>query len=303
MAMNSWLALYPEATYGVWNGAATPLWIPLTEGNSFRMDPVPQRAVFRSADARNRPSFEVSSRKILAGSLTTKLYSDGTSPNTFADTLLTWATTITSDDIPSFSAQFYDSRRARRLLGIKIRRCTGTEAAETEEGVVRLTFDLVGQKPDTVDPTFTEPARTVFPKNPYKHIETKGGLILATAGSTPRTKYKSLTWAIENDVVAEFDEDQYVSDVTYNGRRITASLQVRFVAKTDRDNFESQAVHAFTVLYTKAAPAHTLSLDFKDLVYIAGLDKDLPLNTNAYETISLEGFVGSTGADFSFATT
>jgi hypothetical protein len=94
-----------------------------------------------------------------------------------------------------------------------------------------------------------------------------------------------------------------VSDVTYNGRRITASLQVRFVAKTDRDNFESQAVHAFTVLYTKVAPAHTLSLDFKDLVYIAGLDKDLPLNTNAYETISLEGFVGSTGADFSFATT
>jgi hypothetical protein len=303
MAMNVWVAFYPETTFGVWNVAATPTWIPITDGNQFKYELTPGRQVYRSADARNRPSFEVSSRKMLSGTLTTKLFSDGTSPNTFADSILDLTTTLTSDDIKSFSIQYQDSRRTRRWLGNKIRRLAATEDSTTEEGAVRLSLDLIGQKPDTVDPTFTEPARTVFPKNPYKHIETKGGLILATAGTTPRAKYKNLNWSIANDLVAEFDEDQYVSDITYNGRMISAGFAIRFTSATDRANFESQAAHAFSVVYTKAAPAHTLSLDFKDLVYISGLDKDLPLNANAYETISLEGFVGSTGADFSFATT
>jgi hypothetical protein len=299
MAFRQWLKLHTEAVYGtVVTPETTPIYIRLDKDNACTLLPNAMRHEFRTADAKNQPILNVSSRRSVAGSLNTLLYAEQ------ADTILSWATTLTSDELPSMSLTQFDSQRVRQFSGVKVKRLTLAAASETEEGVVRATLDLIAQKWTAVDPTFTEPAITVFPKLPYKFIQSKGGLIVATAGTTPRTKYKSFNFTVDNDLDSSFDEDQYISDCNYQGRVMDLAVPLRYVSTTDRTNYESQAAHAASIVFTQASPAHVLTLDWKGNTYISALDRDIPLGRNAYETLHLRPMVDSTvGSMFSYTAT
>jgi hypothetical protein len=266
---------------------------------------------YRSADSLNRRVIRVATRYTVAGAINTLAFCDGTAPSTFMDDMLNWATNITGNDLPSKTLTINNSIRVRQYAGVKVRQLTLTGAAGTEEGTMRLNLDLVGQRasgvpqtPSYADPVFAQPSMTVFPRTPYVFQESKGGLIVATSGSTARTLYNSFSMTITNEIPQEFDENAFVGELPWFGRTIDLTVGVRFKSKTDRDNFEQDADYNISVLFTKANPAHTMLLDFKGLNYVRGIDQNLPLAASGYETLTFSNFVSSAdGTDFSYSIT
>ncbi len=308
-----WLELIDESAFGV-TQTTSPLaiWIRLHEDDAFTMVPVPGRYEVRSADARNRPVINVSSRYTLAGSLKLLAYSDFGSADTvpLVGRMLDWATTIGAsgftDDLKSYTVRHYDGVRNREYNGVKVKSLKYMSAAETNEGVASLALELVAQKYNPTDPvSFAEPAVGVFSQYPYKHIETSGGLILRSSGGATRTKYGSLELTVANELKPLFYESAFASDIPYNGRTVDLVCgKVQFNSSTDRANFENQSAITASAVYTKVTPAHTLTLDLKTAARVSGLDRSLPLGDAPHETIHLRSFYDTTATtDFSYAVT
>jgi hypothetical protein len=306
LGMRQWLEMRDESAYGVTQIASPQIdWIRLTGDNSFTVVPKRMRTEIRSADGRNRPVMNIPGRFSLTGRLNVLLYSDaggGAAP--ICQRLLDWATTLTADDISSKTLRHWDGIRAREYLGVKVTRLHVYAAAETEEGLWRAEVDLVAQKMNAVDPTLTEPAITVFPKSPYVFPESKGGLIVAAVGSTPRTLYRNFDLTIANNLQPTYDEDIYISAAPWCGRTIDWLFATQFKGTTDRTNYENQASHTGSIVLTKVSPAHTLTLTFNAANYMTDLDRTLNLGNVSYETIHMRSFVDTVaGSDFTFAAT
>lgn len=300
------IVLRPEATYGTYNGAGSDILVRVDQGGSFNMLPMPARHVIRTADATNRPILEVSSRSVLTGTLDFYLFADGVTPNDYATRILNLVTDISSGDLPSFSIDEQDGVRLRRTVGWKVQSGRISCSAENQEGALRISLNCVGQRVISPDPSYTAPALTAYPTKLYRFIDSKGLFIFRTTGSTVRTKYRSFEVNFSNDLVGAFDEDQFVSDVTWCGREITGSTQVRFLAKTDRDAFEARTDHVASIAFLAlgGAQKNQLALDFRSRVKITDLPQERALNGLNYETIQFQPFVeASSGSDFAFTST
>jgi hypothetical protein len=308
-----WLQFTSDSAYGV-TQTATPIvfWIRLHSDNAFTMVPKPERKEYMTADTRNRPAINVSSQYTLQGALATLAYADPSGPDTvsFASRMFDWATTIGAsgftDDLQSYTVRHFDGIRRREYLGVKVKSLKYATNANTDQGVAAFALELVAQKMNATDPaTLAEPAVTVFPKYPYKHIETATGVILRATGGTIRAKYGSLELSIANDLKPLFYETPYLSDCPYNGRTVDMVLgNIQFASQTDRDNFEAQSAITCSAIYTKATPAHVLTLDMKANAYITGLDRSMPLGDATNESIHLRAFYDtSASTDFSFTAT
>ena len=131
-AGQTWLKLVQEGVgstnYGVFNSAPSAgqiIYPSLYGGNSFTVRAMPQRQVIRTADAGNRRREVVAARKVYQGVLNTLLR-----PNEAAYWIEA-ATTLTNDGagrpcLPSYSALFWDSTQAWKLLGGMIQSMTIT---------------------------------------------------------------------------------------------------------------------------------------------------------------------------------
>jgi hypothetical protein len=294
-----------EATYNVYNAAATPADIvyPLIIGDdAYMADPVSQVATVRSADSGNRPIFEIRSRKVVDWSIRTMGFADGTPPDDFMAWWLAMSTDISTGQLPSFTITEFDGVRNSRVFGCVVGTHEGTLAAETQEGALQLTLSGMASRVDRSGITFTRPASSVYPRNPYKHIESKGGVIFRTGGTAVRSIYRSLTYRIQNILARNFDEDAWASDITYEGRDVSASIVARLLTDADRDAFEAGTEYTASFLFTKPIPSHTLSLDFKNRNTITTLPRTFPLNARSYETLNFRPMVNSSGVDFSYAT-
>lgn len=299
-----WLVLREEATYGVYDTEGTDILIRIDDPQ-FALDPTPAVHVIRTADARNEPILELSGRKLISGDLACFAYADGTAPDDWIGTILRWAQDISSGDLPSFSATEWDGVRLRRTLGCKFGMLGLACAAETMEGGLRVKARIVGHRTDA-DPTgLTAPDVSAYPRRIYRHIESKGGLVFRTAGSSVRTKYRSFELSIENDISVNFDEDVFATDILYEGRQITGSFSVRFESKDDRDNFESRADHVCSIRFDKTSttPKHRLELDFQGRTKIEGLDRDRPLGGRQYEMVRFRAYLDeATGTSLAVTT-
>lgn len=311
-----WLKFVPEVTYGVVAtegsvGSATgPIYARMHQDNSFTVVKTPYRHEVNTTDALNRPIINISSsvppRFTVAGKLSTYLYADnGVALNPFAMDMLAWASTLTSSDLPSYTATHFDSFRVRQWVGGKVKQLKISGSNTQDEGALRLDLDLVFQKETAIDPVFAEPNTTgntvaPYPKAIYNFRELAGALLLPGV----RTKFKSFELTIATNLITPFDENAYISNATFGGRTIDWMFSCQFVSKTDRDNFESQAALAGSAVFTKASPAHVLTLGFNAANYTTGLDRDLPLGNASYETLHLRSFVDpAVPGDFSFSAT
>ncbi len=292
---NTYLRATKEATYGVFNPSETinVLWFRLVGDTAFDTIPEVQRKELMSADGGNRPVQNISSRVTIPGKLRTPLYPTQTSK------ILAMATDISSGDLASWTFDYFDSFEIVRLLGGKVGGLDLSCSAESDEGIVMLDMDLVFQKPGSLG-SFSAPSNTLFPtENPYVHKESKGGL---TVGGSVRTLYNQFKMSVKNILANSFEEDTYIANSTYCGRTIDFSTSFQYVAATDRTNYEGQAAQTCSILFTKASPASTLTLDWKTQARYTSRKRSTPLGNVARQDIGLRTFLDGT-ADFSFATT
>lgn len=278
-AAQAWLRATKEAVYGTFNASATSpdiAWFRLPSSNAFTMRAVPQRRIIRSADGGNRRRQQVAARKVVVGQLSTLFYP------TQAAYLLGAALTLTSNDLASYTLDFFDSVQVHRFLGAKVAnlRLPGTAEAD----YIPATIQWVAQSKDTA--TLAQPADTVFPSEvPYEHTESKG--LLSVGGV--QTKYSSLGVTIANTLAPCWDEDQWISSLYYAGRDVNLDFRVQYLAATLRTAFQSQSALTVSAGWARVAGL-TTTFDLKTKNYIADLGDDLPLDGAGYQQVSIEAF-------------
>lgn len=295
-----WLRATKEATYGAFDGSALPAnvhWIRLPTNNPFTMRPDKSKArkVIRSADGGNRRRQVVSARTILGGKLSTLFYPSQ------ADYFLSWASTLASNALTSYTLDYFDTVRARRYLGVMVEQLK--VASTAEQDYVTLECDLIGQKQDEADPTLAQPADSVFPTDlPYEHFETKGQV---TVGASPVAivKYKSFNLTIKNVLQGTWDEDNYITALYYCGRDVDYDLDLQYTANTWRPDFEAQTPLTIAAGFARAGTGNTLAMALQAQNYVADLPpEDLPLDNAAYQHVGLQAFYDPTNStDFSYA--
>jgi Phage tail tube protein len=280
-----------ESTYGVYDsGALTAniIWYRLASSNAFTMRAVPQRKIIRSADGGNRRRQVVATRKVCVGNLTTLFYP------TQAAKMFDAAITLTSNQLASYTIDFWDSVAEHRFLGCMVSSLSCQGSAEGD--YIPMTVGFVAQKQDT-PVTLTAPADTVFPtETPYTHHESMG--LLSIGGTV--TKYKSLGFSLKNILSATWDEDQWITACYYSGRDLDLSVNLQYVSSTLRTALEAQSALTITSAWTRTAGL-TTTLDLKTKSYVASVGDDIPLGGAAYQQIGIEAFYdqGST-TDFSY---
>lgn len=286
-----WVKITPETTYGTFDGAATPIYIRLHADNAFTMIPTPRIKDIRSADGDNRPVQVVSSVTTYSGNLMTPLYP------TQAAALLGWATTITSNALPSYTVDHSDTIRVRRYLGVGVNSLGLACAADTDEGIVYATLGLTGQTIAS-DPTFTKPAFSNYPtENPYTHKQSSTGF---TVGGSTRTKYNMFRLNVANKLVGTVDELAYISGLTYCGRDVTFSTSFQYTANTDQGNYESQAALDCSIVFTHSTNA--LTLDFNTKGRMSKRSRSLPLGDVSREEYEIRCLYDSSASgDFAFS--
>lgn len=288
-----WLRATKEAVYGEYNASAVAgdvCWFRLVGPTAFAMRAVPQRRTIRSADGGNRRRQQVSARKVVAGRLNTLFYP------TQAKYILDAALGLASNDLPSYTLDYFDSVQVQRFTGCKV----GALALDGSADADHLTagIDWTGQKRDTT--TLAQPANTVFPAEvPYEHVESKG---LLTIGGVV-AKYSQLNVAVANTLAPTWDEDQWITNLYYAGRDVNVTTRIQYVAATMRTAFESQSALAVSAAWARASGL-TTTIDLKGLNYPADLQDELPLDGATYQTLTLESYFdqgASTDCSYSVA--
>lgn len=290
-AGQTWLEVIAETSYGVFASGGAK-WFPrLTGDNSFTPRVVPARTVIRSADAGNRRIQVLANRLVIAGTLKTELYP------TQAAYIITAATTLTSNQLGSYSFQYYDSTRVQRYLGGI---CSGMRISSTAQGdKVSVETDWIFQSLDATFTVFAQPAQSNYPvENPYAHVNSKG---LVTLGGTPVTLYKECSVSLSNMLSPTWDESTTISACYYSGRDLDFTLVPQYTAATFRTDYETQVPLTWIIAWGIATP-HSVTITGEASGYIASIGDDLPLGGAAYQSLANQIFFDKTAAtDFSIA--
>jgi hypothetical protein len=286
-----WVRITKEATYGTFDASALTAdinWYRLTGNNPFTMRVTPQRQTIRSADGGNRRRQVVATRKVVAGNLSTQFY-----PSQAAK-LLAAGMTLTSNDLSSYTIDYWDTVQEQRFLGCKVQSLAATGTATGDH--IPMTIGWLGQSKGT-PVTLTQPADTVFPTDlPYLHFESKG--LLSIGGTI--TKYSSLGFDLKNHLDGTWDEDQYITSCLYCGRDLDLTVKLQYISSTLRAALEAQTALTITSAWARSGGV-TSTLDLKTKSYVATVSDDLALDKAGYQTIKIEAFYdAAAGTDFAF---
>jgi hypothetical protein len=303
---NRFVAIYPEVTPGVFPTGATPIWIRLPQDDAFSLYEQVGVHKIRASEAKNLPVQQVNGKRMLEGSLNTLAYPSQ------VEALLGLATAdLATCTLPSFSIREYDGVERAEYNGCYFQNLVGTCSADTDEGVMSLSMAIramkIGTAPDGT--AFPAPALSALPSElPYNFRETKGNLILGVpAANTVLTKYRSVSWTIENILESYYDEDEYPSDIVWQGRDVTSEIQARYKDKVEYTAYLQQAKRQFKIKWVRdnGVPADdTLEIDLKGASRIGDWKRSVPIMGPGYATIRVDGMYDSAaGTDFSFVVT
>ncbi len=277
-AGQTWMSIYQESTYGQFNSGGSIAYPRLAGGNAFTMRKVPQRQVIRTADAGNRPIQVVSARKVYAGTLNMLLYPSQ------ASYWITALTGLSSNALPSYSIQYWDSVQAWRFLGCIAQSGKITSSATADN--VMLSINWIAQQRDATFTSFSQPAISNYPTEvPYEHVESASNFTLS---SVAITKYKTLEVNIANVLVGTWDEQQYITSLLYCGRDLTFSFGPQYLATAYRTEFENQTALTFSANWTRTSPSHSLTINCETNSYMSTIDDDLPLDGPGYQSIGVQ---------------
>lgn len=282
-----WARITKESSYGVYDAAAAAgdiAYMRLPNGNACTIRSVPQRMTIRSADGRNLRRQVVANRKVVSGNINTLFYPSQ------AALMFGAALTLTSNELASYTIDYFDSVQVHRFLGCK---CASLTAAGTATGdYLPLSTSWVGQSKTTA--TFTEPAVTVFPTEiPYGHIESKGHLSIGGVV----TKYSAAGISVKNTLDSTWDEDQYITSLLYCGRDVDLTARIQYLSSALRADLDAQTALTVSMGWARSAGL-TTTVDMKTTNYVADCGDDIPLNAAAYQAITIQSFFSNaSGAD------
>jgi hypothetical protein len=300
----TWLKLIQEGVggvnYGVLNASPTAgqvIYPTLQGDNNFTPRVTPAVQQIRTADSGNRRKFSVSGFKGSRGVLNTVLHPDQ------AAFWVEALTSLTNDAggrpcLPSYSAEFWDSTQAWRLLGGRAENMTITSTADQDW--VGVSIGWIFKKRDPAFTTFAEPASTVYSSLiPYQHVETAGNILKSAVAVT---KYRTVEVRIKNILDGTRDEESTITDLYYCGRDFDWSFGPQYIDNTYRAAWEAQTMLTFALGWVRTSPAHSLIFDCKARSSVNSVDDNLPLGAAAYETVDVQVFLdGAAGADFTAA--
>ena len=208
------------------------------------------------------------------------------------------ATTLSSNYLPSYSFEFFDSERVTRYLGGMVRSMTITSSADQDYNTISI--DWIFQKLDATFTSFSQPAESNYSALvPYCHVETAGNV---TLGGTAVAKYKTINITVNNTLAPTWDELSYITACYYCGRDADFQLGPQYTAVTYRTDFEAQTPLTFVLNWTRASPSHSLTFTMETASYIGNIDDSLPLDGAGYQNIGIQTFYDSSAtADFAAA--
>lgn len=279
----SWLKMTSESTYGTYNAGGTVTWFRLPGNNAFTPRSTPQRQIIKSADSGNRRRQQVANRKVITGNLQTLFYP------TQAAAVLGAALTLTSNDLASYTLDFWDSVQVHRFLGCKVSALTINGSAQQDY----CTLQLAWQAQQRATTTLAAPTDANLPSDlPYQHYESKG--LFKLAGSA-LTKYSDLSFTVNNNLKGTWDEDQWITNLYYCGRDCNLSYNPQYVSSTMRTAFEAQTALTFIAAWARPSGL-TTTLTLQTAGYAANLGDDLPLDGPSYQRTDIEVFYDTTNS-------
>lgn len=285
------MTVVQESSYGVFNSGGSKWYPRLHGGNAFSARIVPARTVLRSADAGNRRIGVVANRNVIVGTLKTLLYP------TQASYIMTAATSLTSNQLGSYSFEYYDSARVQRYLGGM---CSGMRISSSAQAdAVSVETDWIFQSYDATFTVFAQPAQSNYPTEvPYQHVNSAGNVTLAASAIT---KYKQIDINLKNMLVGTWDESANITACYYCGRDLDFSAVPQYTAATYRTDYEGQTPLTWVVGWANAVP-HSVTFTCEASGYIDSIADDLPLDGPGYQTLANQIFFDKTATtDFTVA--
>lgn len=300
-----WLRLTKESTYGTFNAspsAGEQIYIRLTGDNPFTVMPKPQPFEIVSCDAIGETVQEDNQIYFTDGNLTTPAYP---SQMAFFLSQLTGAAgsgTPAVYALPSFTADYYDGARTRRYLGCHFQ--TGMLAVPASGGPATWSLAIISWKPDSSNPTFTEPALSSFPSDlPLRLQDTVSALKLATSDAT-RTKYNAFSATWTNNIAREPDETAYPS-LLYAGRRCAFQGVFHYLtSETDRALYEARTTTTYNQITFTRTGQHTVLLNWNGKGKVTGFSPNYRMAGRNYVTLDMVAlYDGAATPNASFAYT
>jgi hypothetical protein len=279
-----YLRLTPEASWGVYAAAGTPILIPIDKANPFTLRPTPIPWEIRSAGGGNRRVQTGSQRTSCKGALHTLVY--GSQAAALAPWICATADGVLGSVTLDHAIQIEDGSTTayRRYLGVMVEQAQFR--CGEDDPLLRLRLDLVAQQPATISGTdLPMPTATDYPSDvPYVFQHLSGGVSVVAS----RAEFASFQCTIKNKLDVRFMASQFPTRIKYCGRDVDLSTQFPYIVTTDRAHLEAVDLVAASMTFTNGA--HTLGFAMNSKNVIAGVGDDLALDTIFLQGIELHNF-------------
>jgi hypothetical protein len=279
-----YLRLTPEASWGVYAAAGTPILIPIDKANPFTLRPTPIPWEIRSAGGGNRRVQTGSQRTSCKGALHTLVY--GSQAAALAPWICADANGVLGSVTLDHAIQLEDGGTTayRRYLGVMVEQARFR--CGEDDPLLRLKLDLVAQQPATISGTdLPQPAATDYPGDvPYVFQHLAGGFSVVAS----RAEFATFQLTVKNLLDVRFMASQYPTRIKYCGRDVDLSAQFPYIVTTDRAHLEAVDLVAASMTFTNGS--HTLRFAMNSKNVIAGVGDDLTLDTIFLQGIELHNF-------------
>lgn len=315
-----YLAIVQEPSFNPAIGTLTPTYtgsvnaiaIRLDGGNAFTMRAVPQLVSVPYGGGFAINAYKASDKTACAGRLSVILCESQASfllnwaatrvvgtPGT-----VPWSTTIPEGDLAScailHAVEFYPPATPAYLIrsysGCKV---AGWDLDISEDSqIARLNLDIVGSTPNAIGspPTFTEPAATNLPVDPYLFASGFGTSPGELKIATDRTKFNNLRISSRNALAMRYFASQYLQLIRWLGRTTTVDTTLVLEDTAYRTDYEAHTQN-LACKFVINGTSHDITIDMLAVNIVNSIADDLP-NDNLYtQALTLENMclVGSTG--------
>lgn len=286
----------PESVLGTFDDEGTPIHVALTAGNAFPNRPVPRPYSLRDAGTSNR--------RVQTGFGSVGVGLKLRTPLWYAQSaILPFFCTPTGTpwELPSFTVDHYQMLETggtciyERYLG-----CRGETLAlagdNTPQGCVvmaDMTFPFLTYSTAITVTDFPEPVFADYPWPGSIVLMQHGGGHLSLAGA--RTGWNKFSISYKNILATVYDESTYPQVISWRGRDVDFSLNLRHKVRADRDAFLAMTAQAATLAFTDGVT--NLAFDFKSKNFLSGVADDTALGDVHRQGLDYNCYVTAASTD------
>lgn len=311
-----WLWLTAEETFGTYD-MTTPAFrmaIPLEEGNAFTVRKARQQQVIRDFAGDNIPRAKYGRRYAYSGTLATTLYLGQAKQllqaglarvSTDGEDTFPWPTNQCVGDLPSFTADHgiqVDCANVRRSRYVGGKVASLTLSSDNGSDRVQVSLEMVFSNKVSPDPDGTsmpEPTYADYPATPWLFQQSSGQISIGAS----RALYKSFSFAVQNQLSVSYFVADNPQRILWRGRTTTLTL-ADLIQNSPNDRSTFEAGTNVSASFGLSNGTDTLSVNLNDANFFNGVEDELPLGDEFYNTLTLQNMISSSaGNDFSMSTT